>query len=222
MILSRSSRFFFWSWYLTEVIILKNSGFEARTAGDLEDLAHGDINVLGLIRAEATTIAPRASQKLIEGDVLVLKADPGSLQELIDMSGVELTGERHFDSSGLGNSEGQLVEAVVMPRSILEGQTLRRLRIHGRSRLNVLAVARKGETIRERLGEIRFHIGDLILVQGSAGEVDQGVAVIASCACSPGSIFRSCFVVAAQPPPQIRADIVIVIMFAHGILLPRC
>ena len=159
--------------YLTEVMIPEGSPFNGKTIGDLEDLGQGDINILGIIRGDVTTVAPRASFRLMENDVLVMEADPASLQELLNVTGVELTGELHLESQDLGTTEGQLVEAVLMPRSLLEGQTLRQLRLHTRYGMNVLAVARKGETVRARLGSVRFQIGDLILVQGDARETNE-------------------------------------------------
>ena len=193
--------------FLTEIVVPDDGPFATATVGALEEMGHGDINVLGLIRGNATTFAPRSSRQLKGGDILVLEADPDSLKKLVETSGVRLSGERHLNTQHLEETEGQMVEAVLMPRSILEGQTLRRLHLHARYGINVLAIARKGETIRARLGAIRFRIGDLILAQGNADEIDQALAHL------------GCLPVSGAPVETRRFSLFPLVVFAAGLLV---
>lgn len=162
--------------YLTEVLIPEGSPFSDSTVGALEDRSQGNINVIGLIRDDKRISAPRVSFRLREKDIVVLEADPASLQELMNATGLELTGKHHIDSDNLSDAEGQLIEAVVMPRSLLDGQTLRGLRLHARFGVAVLAVARNGETLRARLGRTRFRVGDLLLLHVDPDGIDERLA----------------------------------------------
>ena len=59
------------------------------------------------------------------------------------------------------------VEAVVAPRSYLEGKTLNQADFAHRFRVVPLAVYRQGTTYRAELGELPLRIGDAILLHGS-------------------------------------------------------
>ena len=62
----------------------------------------------------------------------------------------------------------QLVQAIIMPRSTLIGHTIRRSRFRQRYGVSVLAVYRQGASLVEGLVNLRFRVGDVILLQGPA------------------------------------------------------
>ncbi|WP_417545349.1 SLC13 family permease [Marinobacter sp.] len=66
----------------------------------------------------------------------------------------------------IAKGELHLVEAVIAPESSLVGQTANRLKLRERNQLNIVAVARLGYRLKQRLGDIRFNAGDILLVQG--------------------------------------------------------
>lgn len=67
---------------------------------------------------------------------------------------------------GLASEEVRLVEAVVRPDSFAERRSARELALRRFYRVNLLAVAREGKRITERLSRIRFRAGDVLLLQG--------------------------------------------------------
>ena len=67
----------------------------------------------------------------------------------------------------LDEGDLQLMEVVVSPGSTLLGLSANRLGLRERYSLNVVAVARRGQRIQRRLGDIRFQAGDILLVQGT-------------------------------------------------------
>lgn len=69
-------------------------------------------------------------------------------------------------SARIAKGELYLVEAVIAPESSLVGQTANRLKLRERNQLNIVAVARLGYRLKQRLGDIRFNAGDILLVQG--------------------------------------------------------
>ena len=60
-----------------------------------------------------------------------------------------------------------MVEAVVAPRSALEGKTLRAANLQDRFRVTPLAVYRKGQTYRADIEDIPLTVGDAVLLCGS-------------------------------------------------------
>ncbi|HDL08209.1 MAG TPA: SLC13 family permease [Desulfobacteraceae bacterium] len=59
------------------------------------------------------------------------------------------------------------VEAVVAPRSPLEGKTLNQVNLQDRFRVTPLAVYRHGETYRAEIGDLVLAVGDAILLHGT-------------------------------------------------------
>jgi len=66
----------------------------------------------------------------------------------------------------LATADVQLTEAVITPSSRLIGQSANRLNLRERYALNVVAIARQGQRLKQRLADIHFRSGDILLVQG--------------------------------------------------------
>lgn len=98
--------------------------------------------------------------------MLLIEADQNSLQEFINETHLGMAAERQIDTGNLASDDIELVEAVIMPGSRMEGQTPEEMHLHARYGVNVLALARRGATICARIGQIRLQIGDVLLVQG--------------------------------------------------------
>ena len=71
---------------------------------------------------------------------------------------------RRLDSEGL-----QLVEAVVRNDSMMIHRTVVQLRLLNQHGLHLVAVARDGARLKQRLRDIRFRAGDVLLLQGDEG-----------------------------------------------------
>ncbi len=168
---ARSERPFEIADYTTEVRVREGSRMAGRTVADLERLADAEIAVVALIRAEGQRYVPAANWTLNAGDVLLLQADPDRLKQI--------TGEAELDfvaskKSAAGETKpGQLVafEAVVTPDSAFVNRSLPYLRLRQRYAVNVLALSRRGEVIRERLRRVRFQSGDVVVLEGREEDV---------------------------------------------------
>ena len=118
------------------------------------------------MRRKDRILAPSGFLRLQSGDILILEADPQALRRLVETAGVELVGAGGIRAETLRSERVGLIEAVITPSSRLEGRTARSLRLHTRYGVNLLAVSRQGERIYERLGQVRFQPGDVLLLQG--------------------------------------------------------
>jgi len=159
--------------YLTEIDIPEGSDFAGKTIKALEDIGHGNVAVLAIIRQGRRIVGPRASFHLAEGDILLVEADENSLQEFINETELGMAGERQIETDNLASDDIDVVEAVIMPGSRLEGQTPEEMHLHSRYGINVLALARRGATICARIGQIRFQVGDVLLVQGETNAMTE-------------------------------------------------
>jgi len=162
--------------YITEAEIEEKSKAVGLTIFELEALAEDDVAVVGLIRDKRRRLVPAGSQRLQAGDVLVLRGDTDGLKSIIDSAALKLVGEQDIGREDLKSDDIDIVECVVSPGSILINRTpvSARLRtVHG---VNLLALARQGCTIHERLGHVQFHPGDVLLLQGPSADMPELLA----------------------------------------------
>jgi di/tricarboxylate transporter len=168
--------------YVTELRIPEEAKVAGGMVRDIEAAGGGEVTVLGLVRGEHRRPAPSGFETLHAGDILIVEADPETLRSLVDSLGVRLEESKGLGPEALGSDDVTLVEAVVSPRSLLEGRTPRSLNLRWRHGVNILAVARQGARLRERIRDVRFRAGDIVLLQGRTDALPD---VLATLGCLP-------------------------------------
>jgi di/tricarboxylate transporter len=78
--------------YTSEVRLSGKSTFIGRTVGEVEKLAGGDVAIIGLIRGDERRQIPTRRWKLYAEDVLVVEADPQTLEQFARDGNLELVG----------------------------------------------------------------------------------------------------------------------------------
>jgi di/tricarboxylate transporter len=168
--------------YLTELRVPEGCKFADRTLHDLVTAVEEDAEmlVIGLVRSGERKQLPSPFEVLREEDILLVEADSDSLKTLLDVTGLKLAEDGNGNEEERENEENEkekekesrpkagdlnLAEVIVTPESILVGRTATGMDLRERHEFNVLAVARQGHRLRERLGKIRFAAGDILLVQ---------------------------------------------------------
>lgn len=163
--------------YLTELTVPQESNFKDQSLykvlSSMDEEA--DIQIVALIRDKQQQNAPAMYEVLREGDVLLVDADSDSLKSFMDVTRFVLTSkaEAEADAEESPKQENQnkpaevdVTEAIVAHDSVLVGQTSTNLSIRERYGINILAVARRGHRLTDRLHKIRFAAGDILLMQG--------------------------------------------------------
>jgi len=169
--------------YLTEVRVPNESKAVGMIASDVENAVGDDeLLVLGLIRRKQRMFAAARREKIRAGDVLIVEAMPKAIDKLVAALGVKLVGGKDFGRGELRADDVILVEAVVQPRSRIEGRVARDLRLRSRHSANLVAISRQGRPLHERLMETRFRAGDVLLLQG---DVDRMPETLAWLGCLP-------------------------------------
>jgi len=164
------------SGYITEAEVTEESKAAGMSIFEVEKLAEDDVAIVGLIRDKRRRLIPSGHLYLRAGDILVLRGDTDALKSIIDPAGLKLVGDIDIGREDLKSEDIDIVECVVSPNSTLIGRTpvTARLRtVHG---VNLLALARQGRSIRERLGHVQFHAGDVLLLQGPGAEMPEILA----------------------------------------------
>ncbi|NNJ74519.1 MAG: SLC13 family permease [Anderseniella sp.] len=133
---------------------------------ELEVMFEREVSVLAIIRKGIRRLAPRAIEKIRADDILILQGDPGLIAPLADDVQLGALGHQVEGDKDLMSEDVEVIEAIVLPNSPIEGKSMRQYRIHDRLGINLLAVARHGRQPTARLKNIRFKTGDVLLFQG--------------------------------------------------------
>jgi di/tricarboxylate transporter len=168
--------------YTTEVRITKNSTIASSRITDLALFKDIEINIIGIARGKHRIAYPSAMEILQEGDVLVVEADSDDLKAFVDNAKLELAGDKELEKDILGAKDMMMAEAVVRLDSQLIGKTAYSLNLRRRFGLNLLAVARKGSRLTQRIATIQFQLGDVLLLSGPAEPMHE---TISSMGCIP-------------------------------------
>lgn len=152
--------------YITEVVVPAKSSLTGKRLRDLENATDGDIVVVGHIRNDQKFPVPSTRRTFKEGDTLIIRANAEELQELLDTTGLELAGSEKIREEALSSDEIMIMEAAVNRNSVLEGRTVRSLKLRSRYGVNLLGLSRSGGRLRSSIDSIRIKTGDVLLLQG--------------------------------------------------------
>ena len=154
--------------FVTELHVPDDSPATGRTLAELGWGARYDVTVLDIERRDEEITAPHGDRHIRPGDILYVQGSAERLVDLARRQGLRTPREQKEQDLDLTTGRGRLVEVLVAPGSSLVGRTLRDSQFAQRYEATVLAVQQHGVTVTERLAELRFRVGDLLLVHGSA------------------------------------------------------
>lgn len=176
--------------YLVELKVSEESRANGLTLQQLRDELDETIPVLAVVRDDDRRAGYSFHGVLKQGDILLLEAGPDELQLLEDKVGLsavaepeaaheddEVNAKEARDEREPVDTEGlQLIEAVVRGDSMMINRSVRQLRLNHQFGLHLVAVARDGGRLKQRLRDIRFQTGDVLLLQGSEKEINESLS----------------------------------------------
>ncbi len=150
--------------YTTEARVGADSAAVGKSVAQIQAAGDGAAMVTRIVSANGNSRTPLPDATLKAGDILLIQGEPDALDKMVSQSGLvfsERRGAATRDAADIG-----IIEAVVGESSGLIGASAQELTLFDRTGLNLLAISRRGERLTERLGQIRFQNGDVILLQG--------------------------------------------------------
>jgi len=125
------------------------------------------VALIRLVRESGTVIHPSPGTRILEGDRMIFRADPGALEELEERLGLD----RMEISEGEDEEEGplELREAVIPEGSVLEGERVSDVNFPGRYGARVVAVIRHGVELADDPGSAVLRAGDTLYLAGAPG-----------------------------------------------------
>ncbi|MEC4767182.1 SLC13 family permease [Halomonas sp. CUBES01] len=182
--------------YLVELKVNEASKAKGLTLQQLRDELEDTIPVLAVVRDDDRQAGYAFHGMLQAGDILLLEAGPEELKLLEDKAGLSAVAELEEDdadtdskAADASTEEGeahppvdtaglQLVEVVVRTDSMMINRSVRQLRLDHQFGLHLVAVARDGTRLKQRLRDIRFKAGDILLLQGEENEIAESLPTL--------------------------------------------
>ena len=152
--------------YFTEVEVPEDWSAANSRVADLHALAHGEAQVMLLLRKGRRRARPHASIKVLPGDVLLLQGEPQAVDELIRRAKLRLIRSDRPVAMEQPSDEVRVVEAVISAESALIGRSAQQSDLYGQHSINLLAVSRAGYSLKQHISRVRLRAGDVIVLQG--------------------------------------------------------
>ncbi len=161
--------------YIAEVKVVLESAVVEKTISEVEKLINNECLVIGLIRNNRKRFVIKGSEILQINDILIIEASPKDLEKLIKAGRFELL-VGGLSPSSLKTEDNLLMELVIPQGSTLEGSSSQSIRMRTRFHVNLLALARQGSSTRKRLPDVKFKVGDVLLMQGEPDDLQEFIA----------------------------------------------
>ena len=130
----------------------------------------GGLFLAEILRGDTRIVPVTPTHKIREGDILLFVGAVETVAELRKTPGLETVREEEDDERGTGpERERHLYEVVLSESSPLLGTTLREYGFRRRYGAAVIAIHRRGESLRQKLGEVELRAGDTLMVEGAPG-----------------------------------------------------
>jgi len=150
--------------YLTELQLHEKSQLVGESLESAPLLEEFDIEVLQIIRGK-DLLRPTPKTVLREHDLLRVKGDVGTINELKERAEASLGMHIKWRDRDLESKDSKLVEAVVGPSSPLTGRSLVESNPRKNYGVSVLAIRHHGALMRGELQNIKLMSGDTLLIE---------------------------------------------------------
>ena len=156
--------------YTTEAQVPADSPSIGQTVAEVQRLGGGQALIIGIVGANGKRRLPLPDSVLKEGELLLIEGEPDALDKIVAQGKLAFSKRRDAKAATI---ETGVVEAVIGEHSSLIGRSARELSLFDMTGLNLLAVSRRDKRFTERLAEIKFKNGDVIVIQGGLNELPE-------------------------------------------------
>ena len=159
--------------YLTRAFVGEGSPLISKLYAETTLAKLRGIRLIDVIRAGVMVEASFNELRLEAGDQLVLK---GRLEDVMTMrqtQGLDMIPRESLGLEGVKMEQAVLMEAVLGPGSTILHKSLKQLNFRQRYGVIIVAVHRMGVNLRERFEDMRFMMGDTLLLEGPPEQMSQ-------------------------------------------------
>ncbi|MBX2998886.1 MAG: SLC13 family permease [Caldilineaceae bacterium] len=147
----------------------------SRPSSANEDAQESTVELLEIFREERIYRGEEAANlHLLAGDVLLIAGLPNNISQFMKSTNTQLASVLVDDQRvPIGSLEQKVVEAVVLPESPFVGRPLGSIGLYRTYGVTVMGVQRQGRQRMRGLRSLPLQSGDVILLQGQSGGLDQ-------------------------------------------------
>ena len=146
--------------YLVEMIIDQDSPLIDKRAYEFRQMLDVDTSLMGFINENNIKAEIHGNQKLIQGQILILKINTDYIAEIQERFGLTINADAKIsEENNIGG-----IEAIIIPKSRLIGRRYNYFRRLIGGDLSLLGLWRKGLKFRFRLSNEIFQSGDVLLL----------------------------------------------------------
>jgi di/tricarboxylate transporter len=151
--------------YSSDATVEEGSSSVGKSLNEVLRNGDGEVIATAVIRGNAH-LRPLPDVVLQANDTILMEGTAGGLDKVVSAAGLALSGKPILLERG-EDGEISAIEAVVGTESRLVDLSARSIGLFHSYGINLLAVSRQGERLREKLSEVRLRPGDLIVIQGN-------------------------------------------------------
>jgi len=156
--------------YLAELQVADKSPLIGMTWDESKVGEESHVELANLLRG-ARAVARPSRTRIKPDDILLLHGNVEQILEIESKYGLKILKNARVKDRELSSHNMKLSEVLVPPDSSLIGRTLQEAVFFRRHRLTVLAIQRRGRTLRDRLADIKLKENDTILLQGHKDDI---------------------------------------------------
>ncbi|PLU31719.1 SLC13 family permease [Sinorhizobium medicae] len=156
--------------YTSEAVVPAGSPVIGKPLSNLVKIGDGGAVVIAVFR-RGTHLAPLPDVVIELDDILLLEGGPAALDRIVSQAKLKISGDRSPMPNDKAKADTEAIEAVIATGSPLIGMSAQRLALFNNHNINLLAVSRQGERLKQRLGSIRLRAGDIVVLQGTRREL---------------------------------------------------
>ncbi len=152
--------------YFTEVVVPEGSPLIGKPPLEVDIFKRAGVRVIDVLRGDASLRRDMAPVRLQALDRVVLRTEMAELMGLQDRTDVRLVDR-------LSSVKTETVEVLIGPGCRMEGVRLGDLRLRRRYGVYVLAAHRRDQNIGRKLDDLEVQIGDTLLLEGAAEDIQR-------------------------------------------------
>jgi di/tricarboxylate transporter len=156
--------------YLAELQVTEKSSLIGETWETGRMDRETKVDLANLLRGTKAVSRP-VKTRIKPGDILLLHGNVEAILDLESKYGLKILKDARVKDGHLSTHNMKLSEVLIPPDSNLIGRTLGEAAFFRRHRLMVLAIQRRGKTIRDRLADIKLNENDVVLLQGDKDDI---------------------------------------------------
>lgn len=162
--------------YITEIRIPEKCKLIGLRVNEIENFTEDRLTIFGWISKDEKVDVPKQDHIIEEGDRYQVMADPVDLKVMMDEYDLRFIKLMRKRIDSLKDKHTTFKEVLIKPDSPLENRDRDYLRKRTSNTLILMAVARQGEPIHKRLGNVSFRVGDVLLLQGNVDSLDDNIS----------------------------------------------